>query len=262
MKFCEAAKLSAYPTTENTLMLFVAYLHGEALSPSTVKCYLAGIRHDQIRAGFGNPRIAQMPQLEYVLKGVKRLAKAGSRKRLPITPPILEELRRIWGKQVNDADMKMLWAASCLCFFGFLRSGEVVTPTVNTYDPEVHLCYGEVWIDSHTNPKVLQLRIKASKTDPFRQGVILYIGCTGSDLCPVMAVVRYMMVRGTKPGPFFIRRDGRYLTRDYFVTEVRTALAAAGLTAQNYAGHSFCIRAATTAAQQGLQDSLVKTLGR
>ena len=51
------------------------------------------IRHDQIRAGFGNPQIAQIPQLEYVLKEVKKLAKSGSCKRLPITQPILQEVR-------------------------------------------------------------------------------------------------------------------------------------------------------------------------
>jgi len=262
MKFCDATSLTTYPTTENALMLFVAYLHGEGLSPSTIKCYLAGVRHGQIKAGFGNPHIAQMPQLEYVLKGVKRLTKLGSRTRLPITPPILRELKRIWEKEAVNPDMKMLWAASCLCFFGFLRSGEVVTATVESYDPEVHLCYGDIRIDSHTSPSFLQVQIKASKTDPYRQGVTLYIGATGTDLCPVTAVVSYMMDRGTKPGPFFTRTDGRYLTREYFVSAVRTALTAAGLTAKNYAGHSFRIGAATTAAQQGLQDSLIKTLGR
>ena len=104
--------------------------------------------------------------------------------------------------------------------------------------------------------------IKASKTDPFRQGVTLYIGATGTDLCLMTAVVSYMMVRGTEPGPLFTRVDGRYLSRDYFVTAVRTALTEAGLTAKHYAGYRFCIGAMTTAAQQGLQDSLIKTLGR
>ena len=52
------------------------------------------------------------------------------------------------------------------------------------------------------------------------------------------------------------------MTRDFFVTAIREALTKAGLNAGEYAGHSFRIGAATTAAQQGLQDSLIKTLGR
>ena len=106
-------------------------------------------------------------------------------------------------------------------------------------------------IDSYSNPKFLQVQIKASKTYPFKQGVTLYIGATGMDMCPVPAVVSYMMDGGTKLGPFFIWTDGRFLTRDYFVSAVRTALGAADLVVKNYTGHSFSIGAATKAAQRG-----------
>ena len=44
--------------------------------------------------------------------------------------------------------------------------------------------------------------------------------------------------------------------------ELRSGLRLAGIQAENYAGHSFRIGAATTAANQGLSDSLIKTLGR
>ena len=39
------------------------------------------------------------------------------------------------------------------------------------YDPDVHLNLSDLALDSHTNPSVVQLRIKQSKTDPFRQGI-------------------------------------------------------------------------------------------
>ena len=56
--------------------------------------------------------------------------------------------------------------------------------------------------------------------------------------------------------------DGRLLTQDRFVTAVRSALAGAGYNCSLYAGHSFHIGAATTAAQCGISDALIKTLDR
>ncbi len=76
------------------------------------------------------------------------------------------------------------------------------------------------------------------------------------------AVARYMVLRGVQPGQFFKFRGGRALTREQFVEAVRRALTLAGYNASHYAGQSFRIGAATTAAQRGIQDSLIKMLGR
>ena len=46
------------------------------------------------------------------------------------------------------------------------------------------------------------------------------------------------------------------------MASVRSALQAASVEATGYAGHSFRIGAATTAALCGVQGSLIKTLGR
>ena len=43
---------------------------------------------------------------------------------------------------------------------------------------------------------------------------------------------------------------------------VRAALRKAGVGEQDYCGHSFRIRAAITAARKGIEDSIIKTLGR
>ena len=77
------------------------------------------------------------------------------------------------------------------------------------------------------------------------------------------AILEYMVARGKLSGPIFIWEDGKYLTRETFVTSIRSALTAAGyINALDYAGHSVRIGAATTAAQRGIQDSMIKTLGR
>ena len=44
--------------------------------------------------------------------------------------------------------------------------------------------------------------------------------------------------------------------------EVKRALELAGVEASNFNGHSFRIGAASTAAANGMEDSLIKTLGR
>ena len=63
----------------------------------------------------------------------------------------------------------MLWAAMCVCFFGFLRAGEAVAPEMN-FDASRHLTYADIAVDDLVDPKQLQVYIKQSKTDPFRLG--------------------------------------------------------------------------------------------
>ncbi len=152
--------------------------------------------------------------------------------------------------------------ACTTCFFGFLRSGEIVAPTAHSYDPTYHLVLEDVALDNHIQPQLVRIRIKASKMDLFRKGVNIFLARTGNRLCPVAALVAYLAIRGQTPGPLFRFAAGSFLTRDAFVREVRKALTEADLKCSSYAGHSFRIGAATTAAAAGVEDSVIKTLGR
>ena len=58
--------------------------------------------------GLGDPHTVQMPQLEYILKGAKRQSVSGARKKLLITPSILQKLREVWAKSAEQQDTKML----------------------------------------------------------------------------------------------------------------------------------------------------------
>ena len=53
-----------------------------------------------------------------------------------------------------------------------------------------------------------------------------------------------------------------FLTRQRLVTKLREVLQEVGLHPEKYAGHSFCIGVATTARACGVQDSLIKAMGR
>ena len=130
------------------------------------------------------------------------------------------------------------------------------------YDQEAHLSEGDVMVDSVSKPTVVQVRIKESKTDPFRKGVMVYLGFTEDELCPVAAVTAYLAVRGRDSGPFFRLKGGAPLSREVLVRKVREALQSSGVQVGRYSGHSFRIGAVTTAAAVGIEDSVIKTLGR
>ena len=139
-----------------------------------------------------------------------------------------------------------------------MRAGEFTVPADNAYDPTAHLSMEDISVDSKANPSMAKIKLKKSKTDPFRQGVDIYVGRTFGQLCPVAVILAYLAVRGPGTGPLFMFADGRFLMQDRFVTKVREALTAAGLDCS----HSLRIGAATTAAQKGIKDSTIKMLGR
>ena len=168
----------------------------------------------------------------------------------------------MWSPQASNPDVVMLWAACCLGFFGFMRAGEFTCPSISHFDPESMLSTEDVSVDQHQAPTLLCVKLKRSKTDPFRVGVDIFIGRTGNTLCPVAAVLAYLAIRPQLPGPLFIFRDGSYLTRDRLVVHLRAGLRQAGIDPSRYSGHSFRIGAATTAAQAGVEDTFIKMLGR
>lgn len=262
LEFCRLAALDPFPVQESSLCLFVAHLSTARVAGPTVKLYLAAVRHAQITMGMGDPRIAAMPQLEYVTKGYKKTIVTPGRTRLPVTMEIMRKLHEQWEQHPSRAVATMLWAAACMCFFGFLRTGEIVVPDDASFDSSIHLATGDVKVDDVRDPQFLEVQIKASKTDPFRLGVSIYIGRTGTDICPVAAILAYAVQRGTTPSPFFRFSGTQALTRARLVKAVREALSAAGVEAHQYSGHSFRIGTATTAAAKGVPDSLIKTMGR
>ena len=71
-----------------------------------------------------------------------------------------------------------------------------------------------------------------------------------------------LAVRGRNPSPFFRFVSGAALTREALVRQLRSALSQFDVDISQYSGHSFRIGAATAAAAAGLEDSLIKTLGR
>ena len=181
---------------------------------------------------------------------------------LPITPDILRRLKQLWDPEASNQDVAMLWSACTLGFFGFLCCGEFTCLSRQAYDQFCHLSLEDVAIDSPTNPNIMRVTLKQSKTDPFRQGVYIFLGTTKTSLCSVMAMLAYLALCGRSAGLMFMRSNGSPLTRSHLVDFIKSALSQCGIDPAKYNGHSFRIGAATMAAACGIADVIIKMLGR
>ena len=156
----------------------------------------------------------------------------------------------------------MLWEAASLCFFGFLRSGEITVPSASSFDISRHPAFRNVSVDKLHSPTTVHIRLKTSKTDLSERGWIYLWASQADPLCPVSVLLDYLVVRGSGPGPLFMFQDGKPLARPGFVATVKGALSMAGIDSLHYSGQRFRSGAAMTAAEQGIGDSTIKMLGR
>ena len=237
----------------------MGHLAQQGLAHTSIKVYLSAVRNLHVTAGLHNAfALALTPRLELVLNGIKKET-APRRSRFPITMEIMGKIKHVLLLQPTEPDNIMLWAACCIAFFGFLRCGEFTVPSQIAYDPEAHLSLSDVAVDNIQSPSVVQITIKQSKTDPFRQGVQIYLGKTEADVCPVAGILAYLTIRGALRGPLFILASRQALTRERFAGMLSKTLLAAGIADKGYNTHSFRIGAAKEA---GISDVHIKMLGR
>lgn len=118
------------------------------------------------------------------------------------------------------------------------------------------------WSDILLREVTLTVHVRVTKTDQFGKGrAVCLDACADSALCPVGAVEQYMAVRGLEPGFFFQHEDRVPLTLYQFWVIMARALDNIGLKDGHFGTHSFCIGAASTAAQMGYPDTSIKSIG-
>ena len=264
--FCDRFHVfNPFPVTESILCSFAAFLADEKLSPQSIKTYLAAVRNIQISLGLPDPRQeSSLPVLERVQAGITRTRfqqGTPSRIRLPITAGLLGRIRTALDHS-SHPEKVLLWAVCCTAFFGFFRLGELLLDSSAAFNLRSHLAWGDVSVNDQAAPTVVKIHLKQSKTDQAGKGFDVILGRTGRELCPVAAVLGFIAVGGNRPGPFFVMTGAKPLTKARFITELRANLVVLGVPQDHYAGHSFRIGAATSAALAGVEDSTIQALGR
>ena len=231
------------------LRYFASWLCDQVSFP-TIKLYLAGIRFAHLENSLVDP-FADAPLLRLLLRGIKRTIGLSSCCRLPITMSVMRQLKGALADnpQIASQDKLMLLSAFILAFFGS-SSSEFTSPSSTYFNPLVHLARSDI---SFTSYGSLLLQLKASKTDPFRMGCSITRASSGHSVCAVRAMHRYLAHQ--LPGnstPLYFFATGQFLTRDKVTSILRFQLQRLGFATESYASHSFCIGAATTAAEAGL----------
>lgn len=248
---------SPCPADEWTLCLFATFLAAR-IQHSSIKVYLSGIRALHIEQGFPDP-LANCLRLQRVVRGIKRSQGSSSSSCLPITDDLMLVIRQ--SLDLRLPDHLMFWAACSLGYFGFLRASEFTVPSLASFSPSTHLGVQDIAVDSQSAPSCMRVKIKASKTDPFRKGAFIHIGLGRPPLCAVDSLMSYLSCRGDIPGPLFLFQNGQPLSRSLLTDWLRQILASTNIPG-NFSSHSFRIGAATVAARNGVPDHLIQALGR
>jgi len=241
-----------YPD-ELTVITFVAYLVQERrVLASTVQVYLFGLQDAFMTQAFPSPLKvggtgAPLPKLARVLKGLRRssiVARRSTAPQLAITTPLLKEMLGWVGDQIGASwiarNKELCTAALALSTYGMLRQSEVTTEKVAVWDPDADTSARCVTLFDMDTPgqRYLQLRLLASKTDVFREGVTITVFETLTSDCPLTAVSRYLSVRGDSVGPLFVDHRGAFFTRGRFSKLVKAAAGGIGLDPQSFGTHS------------------------
>ena len=143
--------------------------------------YLAAVRSLHVEEGFPNP-LEDRHRLKRALNCVK-IEGGPPKKKLPITFSILANVLNYISSNYNH---KLIWAAMTLAYFACLRAAEFCVR--NKFDPAVNLTMDDIKLNSNH----LVLHLKSSKTDKFRQGVNIYVGCSGTRVCSFCPMLEYL----------------------------------------------------------------------
>ena len=195
------------------------------------------------------------PQLELLLRGIKRSSHATSRtQRLPITAQLLNTI--LPTIDVDNPDELTLFATMVVGVFGLFRASELVAKPGSSPS----LPRSAVSFHDHSIAKVF---LATSKTDTFRRGCSVTVAANGSRICPVAALRHVLASSPNQDGadPLFQLANGRPVTYKILQNFIKVACARVGIRA-GVSSHSLRIGGATSLALAGCPAHTIMAMGR
>jgi hypothetical protein len=133
--------------------------------------------------------------------------------------------------------------------------------TWKAWDDQSHIQYLSRSSVQFVHDGVL-LQLPASKTDPFRKGIVIPLSPSGDATCPVVAL-RELFNRYPKSpsAPLFSRSYGPF-DRAWVLRKLSQALLFSGINPAGFTGHSFRRGAANSAFKAGIPRADIQKMGR
>jgi hypothetical protein len=257
--FCFHYNLPAIPVTASVACKYVATL-SVTHAYSSIKRYVSALGHLHKARGL----VWNIPHdyhVYRVLQGVKRDKGGASFSKLHITPDILCKMAGVLNMGISE-DLTF-WAAALLAFYSFFRKSNVVPPSEDRFSSQKHLSMSDIKLIGEG----AVVTVKWSKTIQFRERQ-LEIPIANSPLKILSFPDVWRVYAASTPGSLFspafrFRKGGNQVvaTHHWFSQKLKVTLAAAGLEADKYSGHSFRSGGATFAFECGVPPLLIKMQG-
>ena len=186
------------------LAYFLCYLYIANYSLGTIKQYRGAVRTFYVERKLPGPTIDPTTYLSAVepltaMRAIKRKLRGQGRARFPVTRSMMQRagaLLTFCPTALSPTPGPLLnvnvRAAMTLAWFGLLRCAELTVST-EKFQSSRHVARSHVsFLPSIENPEMIEVVIPDAKVDPdplVRQGFLLRLHRTGTDLCPVQAMV-------------------------------------------------------------------------
>ena len=257
MHFCHQHHLQPLPTSEDTILRYMAYCYSRKLSAATIQVYISAVAYLQAINGLPAPDVATY-RIKLAIRAIKDLGPAPTK----CAPVTFQLLQYIVGNVVQGDNGKLFAAMLSLGFFGALRGAEYAA---------VHIQNGVLLaprlqdIQFVVYDGVYGLLYTIHKSKTVSVPITIAIGCSGHVICAVCMMTEYLQ---SKPASLlhpqsylFTFKDGRPVTKAHLNSVIKQQIQSLNLDCSNYSTHSLRAGAAMTANQLGFNEDDIKQLG-
>lgn len=244
------------PAKAFPVAIYLASVIQSANSPSPVITAFYAIKWFHEISGLNSPTDSKL--VSNILESARRILAKPTVKKIPVDTSLLLSMYRRLYEEGNLKSQRIL-CACLIAFAGFLRSDELLNIRVS---------------DLRFEQSYMKIFIESSKTDKFRDGAWIVIAKTGTLLCPVTNVQKFISWSGlsnddylfcnlskTKEG-FKVRKSNVKTSYTNLREQFLKALKPHVTDVSKYCLHSLRSGGASAAANSGVKDRLFKRHGR